>query len=114
MTAHPDHATFRTASILPFEIKSARPTVTRMTGLPKLARPRLLADAARAGAAVYRRERDLPSGIAGATGRGLVAALIAAEAACDADRRAAAPGYSPARHVRVFAALLAEAAQAMV
>jgi hypothetical protein len=112
MTAHPDHAAFRTATILPFEIKAARPAPASAS-LPKLARPRLLIDAARAGAAAYRRERDLPTGLGGATGRGLIAALIAAEAACDADRRATAPGYSPARHVRLLSALLAEAAQAL-
>jgi hypothetical protein len=114
MTARPDHAAFRSAAVLPFEIKAARPVAAPARGLPKLARPRLLADAARAGAAAYRRERDLPAGLGGAAGRGLVAALVAAEAACDADRRAGAPGYSPARHVRLLSALLAEAAQAMV
>lgn len=83
--------------------------MTRST-LPRLARPRLLATAARAGAALYRRERDLPSGIASA-GRSILAALVAAEAMCDADRRAGAPAYNPSRHVRVLAALMAEAGQ---
>lgn len=113
MTAHPNHAAFRSAVVLPFEIKAARPAAPRPASLPTLARPRLLIEAAKAGAAAYRRERDLPTGLAGAAGRGLVAALVAAEAACDADRRASAPGYSPARHVRVLSALLAEAAQAL-
>lgn len=75
----------------------------------QLVRPRLLAAAARAGAALYRRDRDLAGALpGGATGRGLVAALTAAEAAADADRRAHAPGYSVSRHVRLLAALLAE------
>ena len=85
--------------------------MTRST-LPRIARPRLLASAARAGAAIYRRERDLPAGIVSA-GRNLLAALVAAEAACDADRRSGTPAYNPARHVRVLAALIAEAGQAL-
>ena len=110
MTAQPDHATFRSARVLPFEIKAARPA-PKATDLPRLARPRLLAQAARAGAAVYRRDRDLPAKLAGSAGRGLVAALVAAEAACNDERLAASPAYSPARHVRLLSALLAEAAQ---
>jgi hypothetical protein len=77
--------------------------------LAALSRPRLLAAAARAGAAQYRRERDLPGLLAsGASGRGLLSALAAAEADCDADRRVNAPGYSVARHVKLLAALIAE------
>jgi hypothetical protein len=78
---------------------------------PRLSRPRLLAEAARAGAALYRRERDLPAGLGNAA-RHIVAALTAAEAACDADRRSGSPAYSPARHVRLLSALIAEVAQA--
>ncbi len=75
-----------------------------------LSRPRLLAAAARAGVSQYRRDRDLAGLVpAGTPGRALLAALAEAEAACDADRRLAAPGYSVARHVRVLTALLAEA-----
>lgn len=81
-----------------------RNTPTRIT------RPRLLARAARAGMAFYRRERDLAGALpGGATGRGLIVALSTAEAACDADRRANAPTYSVTRHVRLLTALLAEA-----
>lgn len=83
---------------------------TSANTLARLVRPRLLAAAARAGAALYRRERDLAGALpGGATGRGLIAALSAAEAAADADRRAQAPSYSVARHVRLLAALIAEA-----
>lgn len=79
---------------------------------PRLTRPRLLARAARAGLALYRRERDLAGALpGGATGRGLLAALSTAEAACDADRRANAPTYSVTRHVRLLTALLAETRQ---
>lgn len=78
--------------------------------LATLARPRLLAAAARAGSAQYRRDRDLAGLLpGGASGRGLLSALATAEAACDADRRAGAPGYSVARHVKLLAALMAEA-----
>jgi hypothetical protein len=78
--------------------------------LASLSRPRLLAAAARAGATQYRRERDLAGLLpSGASGRGLMTALAAAEADCDADRRAGAPGYSVARHVKLLSALIAEA-----
>lgn len=80
-----------------------------VNALAQLVRPRLLAAAAMAGAAMYRRERDLAGALpGGAAGRGLIAALRAAEAAADADRRAHAPGYSVSRHVKLLAALLAE------
>lgn len=75
----------------------------------RIARPKLLARAARAGAALYRRERDLPAGLKLGPGRNIVAALTAAEEACDAERRAMAPSYSPTRHVKLLSALLAEA-----
>lgn len=79
---------------------------------PRLNRPRLLARAARAGAAIYRRERDLPASIArAAKGSAIVSALIAAEAACDAERRNGAPGYNATNHVRLLSALLVEAAR---
>jgi hypothetical protein len=99
-------AAFPTAPALPVPAALA-------TG--RLSRPRLLAAAARAGAALYRRERDLAGLLpSGATGRGLVAALAAAEAAADSDRRALAPTYSPARHVKLLSALIAEAREAAV
>ncbi len=78
--------------------------------ITRLSRPKLLVRAARAGMALYRRERDLAGLIRGsATGRGRISALIAAEEALEADRQALAPGYSAARHVRMLSALLAEA-----
>ena len=77
-----------------------------------LRRPRLLARAAREGARMYRRERDLPGALPGATGprRGtdIVSRLLGIEAQIEADRRAGAAGYSPARHVQVLSALVAE------
>lgn len=76
----------------------------------RISRPKLLIAAARAGLALYRRERDLPGlSLATAARRGLVKALAAAEASADADRRAGAPTYSPARHVKLLTALLFEA-----
>lgn len=79
--------------------------------LPRLSRPRLLVRAARIGASLYERERDLHAALPGLVShRAVVPALAAAEAACDAERRAGAPGYSAARHVKLLAALLAEAA----
>lgn len=84
------------------------------TALPRLARPRLLARAARIGASLYERDRDLPAALPGIVSRrALVPALVAAEEACDAERRAGAPSYNPSRHVKLLAALLAEAAMAM-
>lgn len=81
--------------------------------LPRLARPRLLARAARIGASLYERERDLPAALPGIVSRrALVPTLAAAEAACDAERRAGAPSYNPGRHVKLLAALLAEASAA--
>ena len=77
--------------------------------LPRLSRPRLLARAARAGMAQYRRERDLAGLLKARGGERLVEALIAAEAACDAQRRAQSPAYSVTRHVKLLTALLAEA-----
>jgi hypothetical protein len=77
--------------------------------LPRLRRPRLLARAARAGMAIYRRERDLTGVLKDRAGRNLVDALTEAEAACEALRRADSPAYSVARHVKLLTALLAEA-----
>jgi hypothetical protein len=76
-----------------------------------LSRPRLLAAAGRAAAALYRREKDLAGLIpGGGATRDVAGALMAAEAACEADRRAQAPRYAPARHVRLLGALIAETA----
>ncbi len=77
-----------------------------------LTRPRLLTKAARAGAAAYRRERDLsrvlPKVGSGARRRRIIAALTAAEEACESERRTRSMTYSPQRHVGLLAALFAE------
>lgn len=76
-----------------------------------LRRPPLLARAAAAGARLYRRERDLSRimpKLFAAAGPTLAAALEAAEAACEAERRAGAATYSPSRHVGLLSALVAE------
>ncbi|SEA08270.1 DUF6477 family protein [Rubrimonas cliftonensis] len=81
--------------------------------LATLSRPRLLAAAARVGATLYRRQRDLPGLLpqgSGASGVRLVAAIMSAEAAANAARLAGDPTYAPARHVKLLTALLAEAA----
>lgn len=80
-----------------------------------LIRPRLLIEAARIGARLYRRERDLAAavpGLAGAPLERIVARLGEAERDCEALRRAQAPAYRPAAHVQVLSALLAEAERA--
>jgi hypothetical protein len=78
-----------------------------------LVRPRLLAAAARAGAAMYRRERDLAGLLGGGVGgRTVIAKLVEAEAQADANRRAQCPTYSASRHVRLLSALMAEMAAA--
>lgn len=78
-----------------------------------LRRPRLLARAAREGAKMYRRERDLAGALPGMTGprRGgdIVSRLLGIEAQIDRDRRDGAAGYSPQRHVQILSALVAEA-----
>lgn len=82
--------------------------------LTRIVRPSLLARAAKAGVAHYRRERDLAGLGLGALGaRNLVALLTEAEAACESDRLAHAPSYSPSRHIRLLTGLLAEARQAL-
>ncbi|MGG7565015.1 DUF6477 family protein [Rhodovulum sp. DZ06] len=77
-----------------------------------LRRPRLLARAAREGARMYRRERDLTGALPGMTGprRGgdIVSRLLGIEAQIDEDRRAGAAGYSARRHVQILSALVAE------
>lgn len=80
--------------------------------LSALRRPPLLIRAARIGLHDYRREvhlrrlfRDGPlpqSGLA-------VRRLLETEAMLDAERRLAATGYSPARHVDVLIAMMGEA-----
>lgn len=78
-----------------------------------LTRPRLLARAARTGARLYCRERDLPGAVPGLLARPeaqILPRLAEAEARCEQARRSGAPDYRPARHVQILAALLAEAA----
>lgn len=78
-----------------------------------LRRPRLLARAARAGADLYKRDRDLGHLVPRAmykTGRkSLLAALSSAEATCEAERTNGSATYSIQRHVSLLAALFAEA-----
>jgi hypothetical protein len=84
---------------MPFDDRSAT----------RLVRPRLLTAAARSGAAMYRRERDLAGLLAGVTGgRNLVERLMEAEGMAETERLAQAPSYSPARHVKLLSALMAE------
>lgn len=73
-------------------------------------RPRLLTRAARAGAALYKRERDLARLLPKVFGKGsgVLAAIRAAEALCEHERRAGAASYSVSRHVSLLAALVAE------
>jgi hypothetical protein len=74
-------------------------------------RPALMVRAARWAARRYRRRRDLPGAIAGlAAGPAerIVPALRRAEAEAEAMRRAGAPGYRPARHLQILAAMIAE------
>ena len=80
----------------------------------KLYRPRILTRAAKAGAEMYRRERDLarvaPRVFAKATRKSpVVADLAAAEAECEAERKEGAVTYSIGRHISLLAALFAEA-----
>ncbi len=80
----------------------------------KLSRPRLLTRAAKAGASLYKRERDLAKVarrvFAKATRKSpVVADLTAAEAECEAERKEGAVTYSIERHISLLAALFAEA-----
>lgn len=77
-----------------------------------LIRPKLLIEAARIGARLYRRERDLACalpGLAAASTARIVTRLHEAERECEELRRAHAPAYRPGTHVQVLSALLAEA-----
>ncbi|MEM6439492.1 MAG: DUF6477 family protein [Pseudomonadota bacterium] len=86
---------------------------TKAAGLPANRRPGLLMRAARHGAGLYRRERDLRALLPGMAtsrrrGRDVAARLALVEAELEAHRRDGAPGYSVRRHVGVLSALLAE------
>ena len=79
-----------------------------------LKRPRILARAARAGANLYQRDRDLkrilPSLIGKRRSVDIVGRLTEAEAACEEARRTKSFSYSIDRHVQLLTALVAEAA----
>lgn len=88
-------------------------------GAGPLIRPRLMIEAARAGARLYQRARDLPGALAGghplapsASPGVILARLSEIEWACEDLRRSRSPAYRPGRHVQVLSALLAEAANA--
>ena len=83
-----------------------------LTLLKRLRRPKLLIRAARFGLADYDRDRDLrrlmraPAALAP---RQAVTRLIEEEARLEEIRKSGGAGYSPARHVEVLIALMAEA-----
>jgi hypothetical protein len=80
------------------------------TMLANLRRPRLLMHAARFGLGDYRRERDLRRLVnASASPEVTVPQLLCVERDLEARRLAGNAGYSPARHIDVLIALLAEA-----
>lgn len=79
-------------------------------------RPRLLVKTARIGARMYARMRDLPGAIPGLLSQPpetILPKLIEAEAQCEAQRLAQSAAYRPAKHVQIFAALLAESEAAL-
>jgi hypothetical protein len=83
-------------------------------GLVPLIRPRLLVEAARTGARLYRRGRDLRGAVAGAADlppQEIPRRLAEVEQICEELRRLRSPAYRPGKHVQVLSALLAEAAQ---
>ena len=80
--------------------------------LANLRRPRLLMRAARFGLGDYRRERDLRRLVtttATTTPEETVPQLLSVEERLEATRLAGDASYSPARHIDVLIALLAEA-----
>jgi len=82
------------------------------TLLASLRRPRLLIRAARIGLADYNRERDLKRlmRLPAAPGPKLALdRLIGEEAEMEARRKTGGAAYSPARHVEILIALMAEA-----
>jgi hypothetical protein len=80
--------------------------------LETIRRPRLLMQAARIGRNTYRRNRDLRRLIGGvAPTDQAIALLISAEEAQEQSRCTHAADYSPARHIELLAALIAEACQ---
>lgn len=97
-----------------FDMQSAAAALdTKAAGLTMNRRPRLLMAAARHGAALYARERDLKVLLpAMATTRrkaaDVAARLAPIEEELERRRRMGAPDYSVRRHVGLLSALLAE------
>lgn len=80
------------------------------TVLETIRRPRLLMQAARIGMGAYRRGRDLRRLIGGeAPTDQAITRLICEEQRQEVSRVAGTTGYSPARHIELLAALIAEA-----
>ncbi len=80
--------------------------------LSSLRRPRLLIRAARFGLRDYNRERDLRRLVRTESipaPRAAVSTLMVEEARLEETRRRGDAGYSPARHVELLVALIAEA-----
>jgi len=80
--------------------------------LNTLKRPRLLINAARLGAADYRREAHLPRHLGTPTparAADALAQLIEIEETFESNRRRRMAGYSAARHVEILAAMMGEA-----
>lgn len=80
--------------------------------LATLKRPRLLINAARLGVQDYRRDAHLPRQLGVPNpprSADALEQLIEIELELDADRRARTAGYSPARHVEILIAMMAEA-----
>ena len=78
--------------------------------LTTLRRPRLLVRAARKGLALYRRERDLKLIMgSGREPQNVLARLTDEEAEIECARIRSDGTYSPARHIAVLTALIAEA-----
>lgn len=77
-----------------------------------LSRPRILTRAAKAGAALYKRERDLGRILPKLTRKvakpALINAIAEAEERCEAERSTGSATYSLTRHISLLSALLAE------
>lgn len=96
-----------------FDMLSSALLETKAAGMARDRRPRLLMRAARHGAAMYSRERDLKGLMpAMATSRrkaaDVAARLALVEEELERRRRVGAPEYSVRRHVGLLSALVAE------
>lgn len=81
-----------------------------LSTLETIRRPRLLMQAARLGIGAYRRGRDLARLIGPDSNvEQVIARLISEEEKIEETRLAGVAHYSPARHVRILSALIAEA-----